>query len=61
MRNGALNDPTFGSRMRGNGFVAEQIHRMFEVACSRHGLARKAPDLSVSAFRRIEKGQAELF
>ena len=61
MRGGKLNDPAFHSRMRGSGFVADQIHQMFDVACRRLGLARKAPDLSVSAFRRPEKGQGELF
>ena len=35
MRGGRLNDAAFGSRMRGEGLVADQIQRLFEVACRR--------------------------
>ncbi|MBS0326455.1 MAG: PA0069 family radical SAM protein [Proteobacteria bacterium] len=39
-RGGRDNDPRFGSRMRGEGPVAMLLARRFELACSRHGLAR---------------------
>ena len=32
MRGGKLNDPNFGSRMRGEGIFAEQIRQMFHIA-----------------------------
>jgi DNA repair photolyase len=52
MRGGKLNDSRFGSRMRGEGFFAEQIHQMFHVACRKEGLSDDGPELSVAAFRR---------
>ncbi len=61
MREGSLNDPRFGSRMRGEGLFAEQIHRMFAVACRRAGIQGRGPDLSVADFRRVSAGQGELF
>ena len=61
MRDGRLNDPDFGSRMRGEGLLADQIHRMFEVACRRAGLLERGPRLSKEAFRRSIRGQGELF
>ncbi len=61
MRDGRLNDPDFGSRMRGDGLLADQIHRMFEVACRRSGLLERGPRLSKEAFRRSIRGQGELF
>ncbi len=50
-RNGRLNDPRFGHRMRGEGPVAELIHQRFVKACSRYGLAR----------RRAWHGRTDLF
>src|SRR5262249_53377151 len=61
IRGGKLNDANFGSRMRGDGIFAEQIHRMFDVACRRSGILKGAPELSTAAFRRVQKGQLELF
>jgi DNA repair photolyase len=52
VREGRLNDPRFGSRLRGSGLFAEQLHALFELACRREGLAPSAPPLSVAAFRR---------
>ncbi len=52
MRGGRLNDPNFGSRMEGDGPFAEQIQRLFTLACRRAGLARGGPDLTTSAFFR---------
>lgn len=45
-----LDDPDFGSRMRGTGPVAELIRRRFRLACERHGLGR-----------RPHPGRADLF
>ena len=61
LRGGRLNDPRFGSRMRGEGLFAEQISRLFEVGCRKAGLLSRGPELSTAAFRRVEPGQGELF
>jgi DNA repair photolyase len=60
MREGRLNDPAFGRRMRGRGPFAEQIRNLFAVSCRRHGLERHAPELSTESFRR-PKEQLRLF
>jgi DNA repair photolyase len=52
MRGGQLYDPTFGSRMRGEGVFAEQIHATFLTFRRRYGLDRPRPELSTAAFRR---------
>lgn len=52
IRNGELNDPRFGSRMRGEGIFAEQISQLFHVARCRAGLPEDGPELSVAAFCR---------
>jgi DNA repair photolyase len=51
IRDGRLNDPRFGARMRGSGIFAEQMESMFEVACRRMGVAGRRPELSAAAFR----------
>ena len=58
LRGGKLNDPRFGTRMSGEGIFAEQISRMFQVACRQAGLAEDGPELSTAAFRRPEGAQA---
>jgi DNA repair photolyase len=53
MRGGKLNDPEFGSRMRGEGVFAEHVARLFDVSCRRAGLGHgRFPKLSTAAFRR---------
>src|SRR5437867_11842097 len=61
IRGGRLNDPNFGSRMRGEGAHAEQIADLFEVSCRKAGLNSSRPRLSVSAFRRPGPSQLALF
>jgi DNA repair photolyase len=60
MRNGKLNNADFGSRMRGDGPIAEQIRQMFHVSCRRVGLNRERTELSTAAFRRVLPNQTEL-
>src|SRR5882724_700182 len=60
IRDGKLNDPDFGSRMRGKGIVAEQMAKMFAVACRRAGIPEHGPELSAAAFRRPSGAQLEL-
>jgi DNA repair photolyase len=54
MRGGRLNDPEFGSRMRGEGVFAEHVARLFDVSCRRAGIGRERfPKLSTDVFRRL--------
>jgi DNA repair photolyase len=61
MRDGDLYKSEFGTRMRGEGFHADQIANIFAVASRRYGLDRPEFELSTAAFRRIESGQLPLF
>jgi DNA repair photolyase len=61
MRDGELNDARFGTRMRGEGWQAEQVNRLFHVACRRAGLPEEGPTLSTAFFRRPAGMQLGLF
>jgi DNA repair photolyase len=61
MRGGKLNDPNFGTRMKGEGIYADQIRSMFKLACRKTGLEGGGIELSVSAFRRPGGPQLNLF
>ena len=52
VRGGRLNDPRFGSRLRGEGFFADETRQLFEASCKRAGLATRGPKLSAGHFRR---------
>jgi DNA repair photolyase len=41
MRGGKENDPRFGSRMRGEGLLADLLRKRFEIACERLALNRE--------------------
>jgi len=60
MHGGKLNESEFGKRMRGEGILAEQIDRIFEVACRKAGMGH-GPPLSTAAFRRPGGKQMEMF
>ena len=60
IRGGKLNDPRFGSRMRGEGIFADQISQMFHVARRKAGMAEDGPELSTAAFRRPGGSQLAL-
>ena len=52
LRDGALNDPRFGSRMRGEGILADLLQRRYEVASRRLGLGERTElRLDCSGFR----------
>src|SRR6266498_4268881 len=51
LRGGRLNDPNFGSRMRGEGVFADQIEALFEISCRKAGVAGRRPQLSAASFR----------
>ncbi len=51
MRGGKLNDPNFGSRMRGEGAYAEALSLRARLAKKRYGLDRELAPLDCSRFR----------
>jgi len=61
LRGGRLNDPRFGTRMRGEGCFAEQIAGLFQLIARKHGLDRPHPPLSTEAFRRPGGMQLDFF
>lgn len=60
LRGGRLNDPNFGSRMRGQGIYADTMRRMFTVAVRKAGLECGLPPLSSADFR-VPGEQLRLF
>ena len=59
-RGGRLNDPNFGSRMRGQGAYAELIGRRFALARRRLGLERPRPPLRTDLFEAPGAGRKQL-
>jgi len=51
LRGGRLNDPNFGTRMRGEGPLADQLEALFAVSSRKAGLAESHPELDCGAFR----------
>ena len=51
MREGQLNDPRFGSRMRGSGPFAELLRKRFEITCRRLAIATTSAPLTTALFR----------
>ncbi|WP_119066043.1 PA0069 family radical SAM protein [Rubrobacter indicoceani] len=60
IRNGKLNDPRFGSRMRGEGVYAEHMRSLFDLSCRRAGISRGRMKLSTGSFR-VPTDQPSLF
>lgn len=50
-RNGEESDPRFGSRMKGEGLIAELIAQRFAKACARLGFNERHFELDTSRFR----------
>lgn len=61
MRGGKLNDPHFGSRMRGEGIFAQQMAELFRLACKKAGIEVGRPELTTEHFRRAGARQLNLF
>jgi DNA repair photolyase len=62
MRGGALNDPGYRTRMRGEGVYADQVRQLFETTRRREGLDGRGLELSTASFRRpAPGGQLALF
>ena len=62
-RGGQLNQSEFGTRMRGTGALADQIHKTFDVFRKRLGLDQELPPLDCAQFRppTNSSGQGWLF
>jgi DNA repair photolyase len=60
LRAGQLNDPRFGSRMRGEGHFADQIGGTFRIWARKLGLDRPRPALSTESWGRPAGPQLEL-
>ncbi len=60
IRGGKLNDPNFGSRMRGEGVFAKEIAALFAIAKRKAGIVDRVPKLSTNHFRKL-KEQFSLF
>jgi DNA repair photolyase len=61
MRGGALNDPSFGSRMKGKGPLAQLLRQRFDRACREFGLnAGDVPALDTTRFRVPARAGAQM-
>ena len=60
IRGGKLNDPNFGTRLRGEGIFAEEIRALFTIGARRAGLLDRRIELSPDAFRRPGGSQLAL-
>ena len=57
---GTLNDSRFGTRMRGEGNMAESIRQLFHAARTKYFAGRSLPELDCSLFRKKDQ-QGSLF
>jgi len=58
---GQLNDSRFGTRMRGEGNIAEQIHAQMRLAKIKYFKNRKLPMLNTELHEQYKDGQLKLF
>ncbi len=62
LRGGKLNDPRFGTRMKGEGAIASNLEQMFRIYSRREGLNEKEFRLSADHFQKPDPGrQLSLF
>jgi DNA repair photolyase len=58
---GNLNDSRWGTRMSGEGNIAESIHQMFKMACTRFLAGKHMPDYNYTLFTPLKGRQTEMF
>ncbi len=58
---GTVNDSRFGTRTRGEGKIAEQIHEMASLARKRYFNGRSFPQLNTEIHEQHKNGQMKLF
>lgn len=61
VREGELSDPRFGSRMRGEGELADVVASFFQLSRRRYGLENRHYELATDRFRRTGHNQLSLF
>jgi DNA repair photolyase len=62
VHDGTLNDSRFGTRMRGEGNIAQSIRQLFKLSVKKHLAGRDTFEFDLTAFRRPgEVQQLELF
>lgn len=59
--NGKLNDSRYGTRMRGEGNIAEMIQNLFKIAKLKYMKNKQMPALNFEIFKRPPEGQLQLF
>jgi DNA repair photolyase len=60
-RSGKMSDPRFGSRMEGEGEIAQTISNLFKIDARKHNLTGRWSGLSIENFRRKPEAQFDLF
>jgi DNA repair photolyase len=60
MRDGKLSDSRFGTRMRGEGKLAESLRALFNLSCRKYGLNQTRVELSTHHFIRGSAAQLAL-
>jgi len=58
---GTLNDSRFGVRKRGDGKIAEQLHRLMQLARHKYFKDKVRTKLNTSLFQQYKTGQIKLF
>jgi len=58
---GTVNDSRFGTRSKGEGKIAEQIHEMAQIAKKRYFKGRSFPPLNAELHEQYKDGQMKLF
>jgi len=61
IRSGKLSETEFGKRMRGEGELAEAIHKLFDINCEKYGLNKQRIKLRNDLFSRQNHEQIDLF
>ena len=59
--NGHLNDSRFGTRMRGEGEIAQHINNMVKLAKLRYFKGKTMPELNTALHESYKNGQLRLF
>ncbi|EHQ27300.1 PA0069 family radical SAM protein [Mucilaginibacter paludis] len=58
---GQLNDSRWGTRMSGEGHIAESIHQLFKMGCTRFLTGRQMPEYNFTHFTPLTGRQTALF
>ncbi|WP_127136181.1 PA0069 family radical SAM protein [Flagellimonas oceanensis] len=58
---GTVNDSRFGTRSKGEGKIAEQIHEMAQIARKRYFKDKSFPPLNTTLHEQYKDGQVKLF